>query len=440
MSGGLRTSKSRLEQGAADAGLVRLYGEAALGVQRQRYLNLHSAAEQFLNDQQPVLASAPGRTELGGNHTDHNNGRVLASAVDLDCIGLGAPTDDHRVSIYSDDHAEPIRVDLDALTPQPDEEGTPQALIRGVAAARQQRKRKLGGFSAVVHSTCKPGTGLSSSAAFSVLIGGIFATLFDPDPVEPVQLARDGRYAENHFFGKPCGLMDQLSSAVGHTLGIDFAVPEDPKITYIEADFKRFGYHLLIIDTGGSHSSLTPEYAAVTEEIGRAVSVLGAATARGITIDTVLKQIREIRRQAGDRALLRLLHFIAEDERAAAQIAALQRGDGSRFLSLVKSSGDSSCRFLQNCSSAARTEEQGLLLAMALTEHSFPGTICRVHGGGFAGTVQSYVPLDRFDDYCPMMEQVFGEGAVIPVLTGRPGFCSWTENGWFFAGKETCGM
>ncbi|MEJ2057463.1 MAG: galactokinase family protein, partial [Desulfofustis sp.] len=388
ISSELRKSKSRLEQGAADAGLVRLYGETALDFQRQRYLNLLGRAEQLLGDRPPVLASAPGRTELGGNHTDHNNGRVLASAVDLDCIGFGVPADYQRITIYSDGHPEPIRVELNSLTPQQEEEGTPQALIRGVAAARAEQNRKLGGFSAVVHSTCKPGTGLSSSAAFSVLIGGIFAALFDQDPVNPIQLARDGRFAENHFFGKPCGLMDQLSSALGQTLGIDFAVPENPQITHIESDFKRFGYQLLIIDTGGSHSSLTPEYAAVTAEIGRAVRLLGAEKARGITIEAVLKQIHEIRRQAGDRALLRLLHFIAEDQRAAEQTAALQRGDWARFLRLVKSSGNSSCRFLQNCSSAATTEDQGLLLAMALTEQLFPKAFCRVHGGGFAGTVQ----------------------------------------------------
>jgi galactokinase len=378
----------------------------------------------------------PGRTELGGNHTDHNNGRVLASAVDLDCIGLGMATDDNLVTIHSAGHPEPIRVDLDTLQPQHDERSTPQALIRGIAAARNERNSRIGGFSALVHSTCRPGTGLSSSAAFSVLIGGIFATLFDAQPPAPLQLARDGRFAENRYFGKPCGLMDQLSSAVGYTLGIDLQDPETPHITRLEADFSGFGYHLVIIDTGTGHSDLTGEYGAVTGEIGQAVEVLGATRARGITVDEVMEKLSDIRRRAGDRALLRLLHFITEDQRAADQINALQRGDCATFLELVKNSGNSSCRLLQNCTSASSTRDQGILLATALTQLHFPKAVCRVHGGGFAGTVQAYVPKNQFDDYNQLMEQVFGEGALLPVVTGRPGFCWLDQHGWMFTGEQ----
>ncbi len=436
MNAGPAALKRCLDEGAADAGLIRLYGEPAVALQRSRYQLLLAEAEQRLSGQRWFLASAPGRTELGGNHTDHNNGRVLASAVDLDCLGIATPAAEHCVTIYSADYPEPIRVDLDRLTPQQNEGGTPQALIRGIAAARRQQNRKLGGFSSLVHSTCKPGTGLSSSAAFSVMIGGIFATLFDQGVPDPLQLARDGRFAENEFFGKPCGLMDQLSSAAGYTLGIDFKNPDNPALTRIETSFEGHHYHMLIIDTGGSHSDLTADYAAVTEEIGRATKVLGADKARGISMGTVLKNIAGIRRQAGDRALLRLLHFITEDQRAADMTAALQTGDFDAFLDLVRQSGDSSCRLLQNCSSASNTEEQGILLAMALTKQGFPEAVCRVHGGGFAGTVQSYVPNRLLDDYRLLMEQVFGEGAVIPVVTGRPGFCSWTENGWVFAGER----
>ncbi len=436
MKGDLPTLQSCLEQGAADHGLIRLYGESALGHQKKRYRRLLAEAGQLPGRADPILASAPGRTELGGNHTDHNNGRVLASAVDLDCIGLGMATEDNLVTVYSADHPEPIRVDLNTLHPQQNEHSTPEALIRGIAAARNQRNAKLGGFSALVHSTCRPGTGLSSSAAFSVLIGGIFTTLFDPQPADPLQLARDGRSAENRFFGKPCGLMDQLSSAVGYTLGIDFQDPENPQITRLQADFDGFGYHLLIIDTGTSHSSLTSEYGAVTREIGRAVEILGASTARGISIADVMDEITNIRRQAGDRALLRLLHFITEDQRAADQIGALLRDDCATFLKLAKSSGDSSCRLLQNCSSSSSTMDQGILLAMALTEQHFPAAVCRVHGGGFCGTVQAYVPKNQFDDYNQLMEQVFGQGAVLPVVTGRPGFCRWDRHGWVFTGEQ----
>lgn len=431
MSTTIADLKSQFESGAADAALTTLYGKPALPFQRNRYDKLLTSAEDLLSGTSVFLASAPGRTELGGNHTDHNNGRVLASAVDLDCIGVITPSEDGLVTVYSADHPEIIRVDLDHLAPVTSEQGSPEALIRGIGAARKADARAVQGFSAVVHSTCKAGSGLSSSAAFSVLIGGIFATL-NGDPLNPLTLARDGQFAENKFFNKPCGLMDQLSSAAGYTLGIDFEDPENPEITRIETDFDVWGYRLLIIDTGSSHSNLTAEYAAVPEEIGLATGVLGRLKARGLTIEEVLEKVTEIRAQAGDRALLRLLHFISEDQRAADQSSALQKGDHDRFLELVKASGDSSCRLLQNCSSALNSEEQGVLLALALTTTLFPTAVCRVHGGGFAGTVQTYVPNDKFDDYQLLMERVFGERSVIPVVIGRPGFCYCAANGWVF--------
>ncbi|MGI9537810.1 MAG: galactokinase, partial [Desulfocapsaceae bacterium] len=285
----------------------------------------------------------------------------------------------------------------------------------------------------MVDSTCKPGTGLSSSAAFAVLIGGIFASL-EKESLDPVQLARDGQFAENNFFDKPCGLMDQLSSAAGYTLGIDFKDPANPAITRIETRFEDWDYRLLIIDTGGSHSNLTAEYAAVTQEIGWATRILNRDKARGLSVTDVLEQITALRAGAGDRAVLRLLHFITEDRRAADQTDALLKCDFNRFLDLVKQSGDSSCKLLQNCSSAQNTREQGILLAMSLTDQLFPKAVCRVHGGGFAGTVQTYVPKDRFDDYQLLMERVFGERAVIPVVTGRPGYCFFAEDGWVFPG------
>ena len=288
----------------------------------------------------------------------------------------------------------------------------------------------------MIPSHVKPGTGLSSSAAFSVLIGTIFSALFDLKPPDPVQLARDGRFAENLYFGKPCGLMDQLASAVGATLGIDFKDPDNPAITQLDREVERFGYKLLIVDTGTSHADLSADYATVTEEIGRAVEVLGADVARGLTNESVLEHITEIRRRAGDRPLLRLLHFINEDQRAAEQLTALKTGDFSRFLELVEDSGDSSCRFLQNCSSSRNHSEQGILLGMALTRTFFPEAVCRVHGGGFAGTVQTYVPRDQFNDYQLILNRVFGEGAVLPVLIGRPGCCIFTEDGWHFHGER----
>jgi len=322
-------------------------------------------------------------------------------------------------------------VDLRRLSPDPAERNRPEALIRGVAAARQRKGKAVRGYTAVIDATCKAGTGLSSSAAFAVLAGGIFSVLEDEAP-EPLQLALDGQCAENEFFGKPCGLMDQLSSAAGGTLGIDFADPANPALTRIETRFEDWDYRLLLIDTGGSHSDLTGEYAAIPEEIGRVTSLLQRDKARGLSLADVLAQAARLRAQAGDRAVLRVLHFITEDLRAARQTEALLRRDYGQFLELVKQSGDSSCRLLQNCSFSGNTREQGILLAMCLTEQLFPGAVCRVHGGGFAGTAQAYVPKHQFDDYHLLMEHVYGEGSVIPVATGRPGFCQFTAAGWRF--------
>ena len=420
---------SALSAGQADHGLTYLYGKAALAEQQARYGQLLADAEPRLRGSGCFVASAPGRTELGGNHTDHNNGRVLASAVNLDCIAAVAPSGDDRVSLFSREYPEQLTVSLDNLSPVPAERNSPTALIRGVGAARQRQGKAVRGFTAVVDSTCKPGTGLSSSAAFSVLIGGIFSVLADEAP-EPLQLARDGQLAENEFFGKPCGLMDQLSSAAGYTLGIDFADPANPAVTRIETNFEDWGYRLVIIDTGGSHSDLTEEYAAIPEEIGRVTRFLQRDKARGLSVADLLEQAAALRTDAGDRAFLRVLHFITEDLRAARQTDALLQHDYEQFLQLVRKSGNSSCTLLQNCSSSKNSREQGILLAIALTAQLFPRAVCRVHGGGFAGTAQAYVPKDQYDDYQLLMKQVFGEGSVIPVLTGRPGFCHFTATGW----------
>ncbi len=427
---------NRLNRGQADTGLIQLSGKTGIDVQKKRYLKLLDEGKKHVSGDQFILVSAPGRTELGGNHTDHNNGRVLASAVDLDCLALATPTDDLSVTLFSAEYSEPIRVELEQLTAQPEEQGTPHALIRGVAAARRNQGRSIGGFSAVVHSTCTPGTGLSSSAAFSVLVGGIFAFLYEGMVSDPVQLAHDARTAENKFFGKPCGLMDQLSSSVGSTLGIDFQNPDKPDITRITAAFDSSGYQLVIIDTGGSHIALTPDYSSIPAEIEMCTKVLGKDKARGLSPDDLLNNIDKLRDVAGDRAVLRLMHFICEDQRAALQVRALQDNNFTYFLELVKQSGESSCKLLQNCASSTNTREQGILLARSLSDHYFPEAVCRVHGGGFAGTVQAYIANESFAAYRQFMEQIFGRDAVIPIRIGRPGICSFAEHGWIVPGTQ----
>ncbi len=430
-----------LRSGRADDGLRRLYGTSALAFQKKRYLQLSATAQEQELGGNCLLVSAPGRTELGGNHTDHNNGRVLAAAVDLDCVAIAAPLDEPVVYLSSSDYPETIRVELKELAPLPAERARPLVLIRGTAAARAnscrqkagQRTRPIGGFSGVVHSTCRPGTGLSSSAAFTLTVGTIFSLLYDDELPNPVQLAGDAQYAENNYFGKPCGLMDQLSSAVGSTLAIDFKNPQQPVISRINSNFEDSGYRLLLIDTGASHVELTADYAAVPEEIARCTRILGTDKARGLRLQDLVPRLAELRRQAGDRALLRLIHFIAEDQRAARQAESLGTADFKTYLELVRASGRSSCELLQNCSTPADSHEQGILLAIALTDHYFPGAVCRVHGGGFAGTVQAYIDQAAAADYILFMERVFGSGSVLPVRIGRPGLCWFDGSNWSFS-------
>ena len=439
MSNDLALSQAILNDPAIDKGFRHLYGTDSVTSQKKRYMALLDRARKHINSTKLFFISAPGRTELGGNHTDHNNGRVLASAVDLDCVALIAPREDKAVSLWSDSRDAPINVDLTELIPAAHEKGTPEALIRGVASGLQKRSEDISGFNGFLHSTCQPGTGLSSSAAFSVLIGAAISCLGNKHDFDPVELASIACAAENNYFGKPCGPMDQISSAVGGTIGIDFKNPKKPAIVAIERDLNGFGYHMVIVNSGGSHAELTPQYAAIPEEIEKAIKPFGMKTARGITIEMVLERIAEIRGVAGDRACLRLMHFIKEDRRAAAQMEALQNGNFRDFLRLVTESGNSSCALLQNCSSITDTDNQGVLLALALTKELCPKSVCRVHGGGFAGTIQAYIPENQLERYSNCMNVVFGNNAVIPVRAGRPGVCSLTEDGWFFPKRQEHG-
>ncbi len=425
-----------IDTGGGDSGFNLLYGKEWLQDQKQRYLNLLKWAEDRFGQSTALFISAPGRTELGGNHTDHNNGRVLAAAVDLDCVALVTPRNDNSVELYSEELDHHVRVDLDKLDPDSAEQGTPESLIRGIAAALQKQSCPVGGFSGIVSSTCKPGSGLSSSAAFSVLAGTAFTHFYDNRPVNPIGIAHLARYAENVFFGKPCGLMDQVSSAVGGIVAIDFNNPAEPIVTRISTQFDTSGYQLVIVDTGESHAELTAEYAAIPDEIAQALQAFNKTAARGLSMNDIFQRLPEIRSRAGDRALLRLMHFVSEDERAHRQAEALQQDRFPDFLELVKQSGASSCNLLQNCVPPAEQKNQGILLALALTTLISPDAVCRVHGGGFAGTIQAYIPTAEFTQYKQLMESLFGDSSVLPVQTGRPGISLLSEEGWYFPSDE----
>jgi galactokinase len=354
--------------------------------------------------------SAPGRTELGGNHTDHQHGRVLAAAVELDTRAAVALNGTSLIRVLSEGY--PVcEVDLRDLAVRPEERNTTAALLRGVAAGFAGRGCSLAGFDACVTSTVLPGSGLSSSAAFEVLLGTAINHLFSCG-ADAVEIAKIAQYAENVYFGKPCGLMDQMASSVGGCVAIDFADPAAPVVTPVDFDFSACGHRLCIIDSGASHADLTDEYAAVPGELAAVSGFFGKAVLRDVPEDAFYAALPELRRTAGDRAVLRAIHVYDENRRVEAQVAALIRGDFQDFLHYVNLSGFSSQNLLQNVIPTGATAHQEVALALALARHLLSGRgACRVHGGGFAGTIQAFVPDDLLEGFRAGMEAVLGTGA-----------------------------
>lgn len=363
--------------------------------------------------------SAPGRTEIGGNHTDHQRGRVLAAAVNLDTVAAVRLNGTDQIRILSKGY--PLcEVNVKELTPKEDEINTTPALIRGVAARFAQLGCIVEGFDAYCESTVLPGSGLSSSAAYEVLIGTILNHLFFDARVSQAEVAQIGQYAENVFFGKPCGLMDQTASAVGNLVTIDFFEKEKPEIVPLKFDFASCGHALCIIDTKASHADLTDEYAAIPNEIKTVCAHFGKEVLTEIDEKEFFAAIPVLRENCGDRAVLRAVHFYQENARVPKQVAALEQGDFDTFLKLIKESGYSSYMYLQNVIPAGYKEHQDVALALAMCEHFLGGRGgYRVHGGGFAGTVQAFVPFDILDGFVAGMDGILGEGAC-HVLSIRP--------------------
>ena len=363
--------------------------------------------------------SAPGRTEIGGNHTDHQRGRVLAAAVNLDTVAAVKPNGTNLIRIQSQGYPM-CQVDLTQLTPVEAEINTTPALVRGVAARFAQLGCKVEGFDAYCESTVLPGSGLSSSAAYEVLIGTIVNHLFFEGKVSQPEIAMIGQYAENVFFGKPCGLMDQTASAVGGLVTIDFFQKDKPVIESVEFDFASCGHALCIIDTRASHADLTDEYAAITIELKNVCAHFGKDVLTEISEEEFYAAIPALREKCGDRAVMRAIHFYAENARVPAQVEALRSGDFNRFLHLVEESGQSSWMYLQNVIPAGYKENQDVALSLALCRHYLQGRgASRVHGGGFAGTVQAFVPFDILEPFRSGVDAVLGEGAC-HVLSIRP--------------------
>lgn len=388
----------------------------------KRFQNLIEKFKQTFHDDDLHLFSTPGRTEIGGNHTDHNHGRVLAGSVNLDSIAVAAKTDSNTVTMHSQGYAEPFIVNLNQLDKIAGEKETTSALIRGIAARFKQLGFAIGGFNACVTSDVLPGSGLSSSASIEVLIGTIFNYLFNNGKISPQEIAIIGQYAENEYFSKPCGLMDQTTCAVGGIVTINFEKPKQPVVKKVKFDFASQNYSLLVVDTGGNHADLTDEYASVPREMKSVAKEFNAEVCRDIHYLELIQKIKSLRPKVGDRAILRAFHFLGDNARVTEQVKALEQGDFQKFLSMVNESGNSSFKWLQNIYTTKNIHEQGVSLALAITEKYISDIgqgACRVHGGGFAGTIQVFLPNAVVAEYIKLIESVFGEGKAV-VLSIRP--------------------
>lgn len=403
---------SEIENGNYDNLFLDIYvDEDKISYQKQRYVNaIESYIEEFGEDDVEIY-SAPGRSEVGGNHTDHQHGEILAASINLDAIGIVKKTDDMKVSILSKGYTL-TTISLENLDMQEEEKETTIALIKGVVAGLANRGYKIGGFKAYITSDVLIGAGLSSSAAYETLIGNIVSGLYNNMSVSSEEIAIIGQFAENVYFGKPCGLMDQMACSVGNMVHVDFADINNPKVEKVTFDLNKYGYSLCITDTKGSHADLTADYAAVPEEMKKVAAFFGKEVLLGLTVDDILENIVKVREQVGDRGVLRALHFIRENERVQKEVSYLSDEDIEGFLKTVAASGNSSYKYLQNVYSNADVQHQNVSLALAISE-DFLGDngVSRVHGGGFAGTIQAFVKNDIVIEYQKIMDKVFGQGA-----------------------------
>ena len=404
--------KEQFINGTHDELLKEIYVDAGkLPYVKQRYVEAIKCFEALYGEGEVCIFSAPGRSEIGGNHTDHQHGEVLAASINKDCIAVVRATDDDMVKVVSDGYSM-ITVSAENLDKQESEEGTTLSLIKGVMFAMKERGYKLGGFEAYITSDVLIGAGLSSSAAFETLIGTVISGLYNEMRISPIEIAIIGQFAENVYFGKPSGLMDQMASSVGSLVHIDFQNPKSPVVEKVEFDFDKQGYSLCITDTNGSHADLTPEYAAVTVEMRAVAAMFGKEVLRDVDKTEVFANAGKIREKLGDRAFLRTLHFMEENVRVQKQVQALKDNQIDEFLKWIKSSGDSSYKYLQNVYTTQDITHQNVSVALAVSDVLLGEKgVSRVHGGGFAGTIQAFVPNEAVEAYKEGMDSIFGEGA-----------------------------
>lgn len=409
--------KSLLEKinGGNNPVFHELYGKegTVLKEQAERYAALMAEFNSTYGGDDVLLFSSPGRTEIGGNHTDHNHGRVLAGAVNLDNIAVAAKNGTNVIRIKSAGYPE-FQVDLTDLSIDESKFYTSEALVKGICAKMKEKGYQIGGFDACIDGRVPKGSGLSSSASFEVLVGTILSELFNDGKMPAVENAIIGQWSENNYFGKPCGLMDQTACAVGGLITIDFKDPANPVVKEVDFDFVSTGFSLVITDVGGGHDdpASQAEYASLPTEMKAVAAQLGAKVLREVTLEQIVEKIPEIRKKTGDRAILRAYHFHGDNQRVADQVAALENNDFQSFLKMVVESGYSSYMYNQNIFDVVHKDEQVVSLALALSEMVLKGSgAWRVHGGGFGGTIQAFVPQDKLDKYVKTLEHVYGKGS-----------------------------
>ena len=410
-----------IKEGKLDTRLADIYGSENVASQKERYIEAVSDFLEIYGEHETELFSVPGRSEISGNHTDHNFGKVLAGSINLDIIAVSSKTDDGVIRIKSKGFPEDV-IDTNSYTsPVESDFFKSGALIAGMAKAFTDNGYEKGGYIAYTTSNVFKGSGLSSSAAFEVMVGNILNYFYNDGKVDNVEIAKMAQFSENVFFGKPCGLMDQMACAVGGFVNIDFEDPKAPIINKIDFDLSGAGYSLCIVNTGGNHADLNDDYASVPAEMKSVAAFFGKKVLRELDKETVLNNVAALREKVGDRAILRAIHFFNENGRVDVQAEALKNKDTAKFLEYVIKSVNSSYMFLQNVFTTKNVSEQGLSLALCITDSTLSGTgaAWRVHGGGFAGTIQAFVPFAQVSAYKEEIDAALGEGAC-HILRIRP--------------------
>lgn len=392
--------------------MTALYGEAAVDANIERYQNLVKSFQKKFAEEDVTLFSSPGRTEISGNHTDHNHGKVLAGSINLDCVGVAAKNNSSKVHIISETFNQSFIIDLNDLSPSDKKAGTID-LVKGLLQGFKESGYEVGGFNAYITSNVISAAGVSSSASFEMLLCSILNTFFNEGRMDTVAYAHIGKYSENVYWDKASGLLDQMACAVGGLITIDFLEPASPVVEKIDFDFSSQNHSLIIVNTGKGHADLSADYSSVPIEMKKVAEFFGKEVCAEITEEEVIGHLAEVREYAGDRSVLRALHFFEENKRVEAEVKALKEGSFSDFLNNITASGNSSWKWLQNCFTNSAYQEQGITVALALTELFIAGKqrgACRVHGGGFAGVIMAMLPNDLVEEYVAYIEKALGEG------------------------------